>query len=137
LLFPKRQSRAGGFDIIAGNPPYMRVKSMFRDAGPDDRKRMKDSFARAVKASGLYRCQDGNLNLYKLFIERNLALLRENGSMCLIFPSSFLNETTSTRLRQRLFSDCDVEEIVGCQALEVIRQINQATCVVTYGKGTP
>ncbi len=139
VLFPEKDSAMPeSFDIIAGNPPYMRVKSMFRDVGPDDRKRMKDSFARAVKASGLYRCQDGNLNLYKLFIERNLALLRENGSMCLIFPSSFLNETTSTRLRQRLFSDCDVEEIVEIpERSKLFDRVNQATCIVTCRKGTP
>lgn len=127
-----------GFDIIAGNPPYMRVKSMFRDAGAGDRKLMKEGFARAIKASGLYRYQEGNLNLYKLFIERNLALLREKGSMCLIFPSSFLNETTSTRLRQHLLSNCNVEEIVEIpERSKLFDGVNQATCIVTCRKGAP
>jgi methylase of polypeptide subunit release factors len=43
------------FDIIVGNPPYMRVKSMF--AGSGDRKQKKERFAKAVKDSGLYTCQ--------------------------------------------------------------------------------
>ncbi|OPY30175.1 MAG: Eco57I restriction-modification methylase [Methanocella sp. PtaU1.Bin125] len=138
LLPEDERPMAGGFDVIAGNPPYMRVKSMFREAGPGDRKPMKDRFARAVKESGLYRCQEGNLNLYKLFIERNLALLRDDGSMCLIFPSSFLNETTSTRLRQQLFSGCDVEEIVEIpERSKLFHGINQATCILTCRKGAP
>ncbi len=139
VLLPEKDSAVPRpFDIIAGNPPYMRVKSMFGDADPGSRKQMKDSFARAVKASGLYECQEGNLNLYKLFIERNLSLLRDQGSMCLIFPSSFLNETTSARLRQRLFSCCNVEEIVEIpERSKLFDSVNQATCIMTCRKGTP
>jgi adenine-specific DNA-methyltransferase len=139
VLFPEKDNAVPGpFDIIAGNPPYMRVKSMFRDADYGDRKQRKDSFARAVKACGHYRCQEGNLNLYKLFIERNLSMLQENGSMCLIFPSSFLNETTSARLRQHLFSGCNVEEIVEIpERSKLFDGVNQATCILTCRKGTP
>ncbi len=139
VLIPEKDSAVPGpFDIIAGNPPYMRVKSMFGDIDTGSRKQMKDSFARAIKASGLFQCQEGNLNLYKLFIERNLSLLRENGSMCLIFPSSFLNETTSARLRQRLFSCCNVEEIVEIpERSKLFEGVNQATCIMTCRKGTP
>ena len=103
---------SANFDILVGNPPYMRVKSMFRDAGMAEGKRKKLDFAKAIQTSGLYHCQEGNLNLYKLFIERNLSLLREQGSMCLIFPSSFLNETTSERLRKQIFSNYAVEEVL-------------------------
>jgi len=71
------------FDVIVGNPPYMRIKSM--------RGKAKNEIPAAVHASGLYHYQEGNLDLYKLFIERNLALLKDRGSMGLIIPSSFLN----------------------------------------------
>jgi adenine-specific DNA-methyltransferase len=138
LLPDNRSLLSGDFDVIVGNPPYMRVKSMFRTPGTIDGKRKKQDFAEAIRSSGLYHCQEGNLNLYKLFIERNLSLLRENGSMCLIFPSSFLNETTSEPLRKQIFSGYAVEEIVEIpERSRLFGSVNQSTCIFTCRKGAP
>jgi Alw26I/Eco31I/Esp3I family type II restriction m6 adenine DNA methyltransferase len=129
---------SGDFDVVVGNPPYMRVKSMFRDVSMADGKRKKIDFAQAIRTSGLYRCQEGNLNLYKLFIERNLSLLREQGSMCLIFPSSFLNETTSERLRKLIFCGYAVEEVLEIpERSRLFGGVNQSTCIFTCRKGAP
>jgi Alw26I/Eco31I/Esp3I family type II restriction m6 adenine DNA methyltransferase len=128
---------SGDFDVIVGNPPYMRVKSMFRTPGTTDSKRKKQDFAQDIRSSGLYHCQEGNLNLYKLFIERNLSLLREQGSMCLIFPASFLNETTSEPMRKQIFSSYAVEEIIEIpERSRLFGGVNQATCIFTCRKGT-
>ncbi len=129
---------SGDFDVIVGNPPYMRVKSMFREPGTTDGKRKKQDFADEIRSSGLYQWQEGNLNLYKLFIERNLSLLRKQGSMCLIFPSSFLNETSSEPLRKLIFSDYAVEEIIEIpERSRLFGGVNQATCIFTCRKGAP
>lgn len=129
---------SGDFDVIVGNPPYMRVKSMFREPGTGDGKRKKQDFAHEIRSSGLYHWQEGNLNLYKLFIERNLSLLRKQGSMCLIFPSSFLNEASSEPLRKLIFSDYAVEEIIEIpERSRLFGGINQATCIFTCLKGAP
>ena len=126
------------FDIIVGNPPYMRVKSMFRDSDITEGKRKKLDFAQAIKSSGLYRYQEGNLNLYKLFVERNLSLLRDQGSMCLIFPSSFLNETTSEPMRKHIFSNYAVEEIIEIpERSRLFDGVNQATCIFRCRKRAP
>lgn len=129
---------SGTFDVIIGNPPYMRVKSMFRKQDEADGRRKKSDFARAIRSSGLYKFQEGNLNLYKLFIERNLSLLREEGSMCLIFPSSFLNEATSEPLRKQIFSGYAVEEIIEIpERSRLFDGVNQATCIFACRKGAP
>jgi adenine-specific DNA-methyltransferase len=126
-------NKAGNFEVIVGNPPYMRVKSMFSDS-PDGKKKKKD-FAGAVHDSRLYRCQEGNLNLYKLFIERNLEFLKDGGSMGLIIPSSFLNEATSGKLRKRLFDACRIKEIVEIPELSrAFRGVSQATAILVLDK---
>lgn len=126
----------GLFDIIVGNPPYMRVKSMYR--GEKDPMRLKKDFAGTIASSGLYRLQEGNLNLYKLFVERNLSLLREDGSLGLIIPAPFLNEATSTRLRQHLFEVCAVEEIVEIpENARPFEGISQATAILLCHRGQP
>jgi len=127
---------SGTFDVIVGNPPYMRVKSMF--SGDPDGVKKKKSFSGSVKASCLYQCQEGNLNLYKLFVERNLAFLRGGGSMGLIIPSSFLNEATSMKLRRRLFEACRMEEVVEIPELSrVFEGVSQATAILVFNKSDP
>jgi Alw26I/Eco31I/Esp3I family type II restriction m6 adenine DNA methyltransferase len=122
---------AGPYDIIVGNPPYMRIKSMFSDMGKTESALRKKEMAGMVRKSGLYRYQEGNLNLYKLFIERNLSLLKQGGSMGLIIPSSFLNETTSEKLRKHLFNTCTVEEIVEIpERSRLFPGVNQATAIL-------
>jgi Alw26I/Eco31I/Esp3I family type II restriction m6 adenine DNA methyltransferase len=124
---------AGPFEVIVGNPPYMRVKSMFSDSLESAKR--KKGFADAVRASRLYRYQEGNLNLYKLFVERNLAFLKDGGSMGLIIPSSFLNEATSGKLRKHLFDTCRMEEVVEIPELSrVFTGVSQATAILILGK---
>jgi adenine-specific DNA-methyltransferase len=124
-------SETGLFDVIVGNPPYMRVKSMFSDSLEGAKK--KKDFADVVRASLLYRYQEGNLNLYKLFVERNLAFLKHEGSMGLIIPSSFLNEATSGKLRKHLFDTCRMEEVVEIPELSrIFRGVNQATAILIF-----
>lgn len=123
----------GNFDVIVGNPPYMRVKSMF--SGDHDGARLKKEFSASIISSGLYHFQEGNLNLYKLFIERNLSLLKKNGSMGLIFPASFLNEATSEKLRAHLFQSCEVEELVEIpERAKIFNGVNQATVILFLSK---
>jgi Alw26I/Eco31I/Esp3I family type II restriction m6 adenine DNA methyltransferase len=123
----------GDFDVIVGNPPYMRVKSMFSD--DPESARLKKELAGAIRYSGLYRYQEGNLNLYKLFIERNLSLLKKNGSMGLIFPASFLNEATSEKLRAHLFKSCEIEEIVEIpERARIFPDVNQAIVIMFLNK---
>ena len=135
LLADVNPGSGRGFDVIVGNPPYMRVKSMFKGSEAGSRKAMKSGFARELVSSGLYRCQEGNLNLYKLFIERNLSLLKDGGSMGLIFPSPFLNEATSTKLRRHIFDTCAVEEIVEApERSRLFDGVNQAAAIMICHK---
>lgn len=125
----------GPFDVIVGNPPYMRIKSMFSDSPKPEAAKMKKGLAASVRASRLYRCQEGNLNLYKLFIERNLSFLRDGGSMGLIIPSSFLNEATSEKLRRYIFDTCSMEEVIEFpERSRIFHKVNQATAVLVLNK---
>lgn len=126
---------SGQFDVIVGNPPYMRIKSMFSGQGMEDKSKAIKSLSKIILQSGLYRYQEGNLNLYKLFIERNLGLLGHGGSLGLIFPSSFLNEATSQQLRKHIFDTCRIEEIVEMpERSRTFTGVSQATAILICGK---
>jgi Eco57I restriction-modification methylase len=84
-----------GFDVILGNPPW----EMLRGEGHE-----RAGLTAFVKRSGQYRLQgDGHANLYQLFIERGLRLLRREGSCGLILPAGFASDHGSSVLRRHVF----------------------------------
>lgn len=75
-------TRAGGFDAIVGNPPYIRIQTM-QETLPVTVPYYK---ARYVSA------RRGNYDIYVLFIERALQLLQANGGRIgYIVPHKFFN----------------------------------------------
>jgi len=73
----------GGFDVVFGNPPYVRVK-------PE----MLQGFTMA-----------STRNLYCAFTELALNLLNDDGLLCYIVPQSIVASKETLPLRQRLIDD--------------------------------
>lgn len=93
----------GGFDVCLGNPPY--VSSGLRGAPAfeaDYAGRLRRRFAAAAQ----YK-----LNLYPLFIQRGVELLRPGGRLGFVLPDSFLLGRYFAGLRRFLLATCCIEEI--------------------------
>jgi hypothetical protein len=91
----------GGFDVILGNPPW----EMLRGEGT-----ARAGLVAYVKGSGQYRLQgDGHANLYQLFFERGLGLLRRGGRCGVILPAGFASDQGNAVLRRHLFDRGHVE----------------------------
>ncbi|MHA1974056.1 MAG: Eco57I restriction-modification methylase domain-containing protein [Candidatus Hodarchaeales archaeon] len=64
-----------------------------------------------LKIRGKTRRVSGDLNLYKLFIERIYFLLKPGGCCGLVVPSGIYTDAGTSGLRQLLFENCQVKDL--------------------------
>lgn len=82
------ESFPGAFTHIVGNPPYVRVQNLEADG----RRRI----------AGRFRLVRGATDLYLVFFELGLRLLRPGGRLAFITPSSWLRSDSGTPFRAEL-----------------------------------
>jgi hypothetical protein len=92
FLAPRRDQ----FDYIIGNPPYVAITGL----DTVERARYRRQFLTAV----------GRFDLYALFFEQALRLLKPNGRLVFVTPEKFLYVQSASPLRQQLAA-AGVEEI--------------------------
>ncbi|MGD0523441.1 MAG: N-6 DNA methylase, partial [Candidatus Microgenomates bacterium] len=72
--------KQGGFDVVIGNPPYVGSLELSSTLSEKEKDFFKDKFKSAV----------GNFDLYVLFLEKSVSLLRDDGNLSFIVPNKFL-----------------------------------------------
>jgi len=102
-----------GFDAVLGNPPWEMVRADDGDAHERHRARAASAaLLRFARASGIYGLQgDGHANLYQLFLERSLALMRRGGRMGLVMPAGLATDRGSAVLRRHLLTRCRLDTL--------------------------
>ena len=107
------------FDAVIGNPPY-------RVLSPSQRKRMP-GWAKPIL--GNYA------NLYSLFILRGLHLLRDNGLLAFLVPTSFITGNYFRPLRKYISENATVLTIDMIeQRKEFFRDVSQDVCLLVCRK---
>ena len=67
-----------------------------------------------VRQSGIYQVQGrAHVNLYQLFVERALQLVRPGGRIGFVVPSGLVSDAGAAPLRRHLFDRADVDEVTG------------------------
>ena len=82
--------------LLICNPPWLRIKDRFRGhpEGSHLRKELSRELRNITEPDGRLRFSTllGNVNLYRLFLERALQLVAEGGRVRMIVPDSLLRE---------------------------------------------
>ena len=87
-----------GFDAVVGNPPWVDVQDI-----PEEIK----NYLRSKYTSAVGKC-----DLYALFVERGISLLKINGSFSMIIQSKFLVTEYGLGLRSSLAEKADLKLLV-------------------------
>ncbi len=98
-----------GFDAIIGNPPWDTLRG---DGGTSRDSAM--TMATFVRQAGIYSgALDAHANLYQLFVERSLQLLRRDGRLGLVVPWGLLADQGAAAARTALLDRCRIDAVVG------------------------
>ncbi len=114
----------GGVDVVLGGPPFVRIEQLFRT----QRSKISE-YRRHFRTA-----QSGQFDLYMLFIEKALQLLREHGQLAMSVSSSFLRSASGRTLRGLIARQCHVHEIVQFTCNRVYPRCFRPGCTASSAK---
>lgn len=102
------RSLAKGFDLVIGNPPYMRIQGI-QLSNPKAAAYYKEHYASAT----------GSFDLYVIFMERGLQLLCEGGILNFISPDKWVNASFGKGIRRFAVKNRNVHKLISFGAHQV------------------
>ncbi len=114
----------GGFDVVIGNPPYVRIQAM-KEWAPVEVEFYKHKYVSASK---------GNYDIYVVFVEKGLSLLNNRGRMGFILPHKFFNAQYGKPVRELLAKGNHLSHIVHFGHQQVFEGATTYTCLMFLNK---
>jgi len=116
--------KAGGFDCVIGNPPYIRIQTM-KEWAPLEVEIYKELF----RAGGT-----GNYDIYVVFIEQGLKLLNPQGHLGFICPHKFFNSQYGEPVRAIIAKGKHLSQAVHFGDQQVFDTATTYTCLLFLHK---
>lgn len=114
-----KKEHAGRYDVVIGNPPYVRAKNIADDVRPF----LKE-----------WSVVTGNVDLYIPFYEMAITILKKGGIMGYISPNTFLQSINGRGLRNYLVK-CGYEiALLDFRETQAFQEIMHYTCICMIDK---
>jgi len=116
--------KEGGFDIVIGNPPYVDYSKI---AGTN-------YFNKNYVSSTV----DGRVvkyNLFQLFIEKSIRLLKNDGLFGFINPNTYLSTQNALSLRKLMLEEVNLKKIIDVSRLDVFKEASTYPVITIFEKG--
>lgn len=110
----------GGFDVVIGNPPYLRVQSL--EVGLKEY--LGHNYLSAVSS----------YDLYVIFVEKGLRLLSKEGELAYILPHKFFQAKYGEGLRKIISAGKHLKKIVNFGDSQVFDGASNYTCLLFLAK---
>lgn len=111
----------GGFDVVLGNPPYVRMEFL---------KLLKPYLEKR------YEVVSDRADLYCYFYERGLRLLKPGGRLGYISSNTFFKTGSGKPLREYLLKEATIESVVDFGDLQIFEGVTTYPAILTM-KRTP
>jgi type I restriction-modification system DNA methylase subunit len=112
----------GALDVVIGNPPYVRIQTLPRDEADYYREFYQSAF--------------GSFDIYILFLEQAIKLLKPGGRLGFITSGKFLKADYGKKIQQLLHQNCTVESIMDLSAQQVFAEATTYPVIIVLKKGT-
>ncbi len=109
----------GGFDIVLGNPPYVKYENL------DDNTK--------TYAKGRFCHVGSNFDIFQLFLEKSYSLLKTEGTNGFIFPNLFLKGMLYEKTRKFFYENSFVK-VIRDYGDGVFNNVSMPTCIFIYEK---
>lgn len=113
-----------GFDVIIGNPPYVRIQNMIQYSPEEVEFFRSKDFGYKVAHKDL-------VDKYAIFIERALQLLSSSGVLSYIVPHKFMKIRSGTGLRDLISKGKFLKEVIHFGTNQIKEGRLTYTCILT------
>ena len=127
--FPQARGLSGTaeFDAVVGNPPYVNIRLSAQSLAPS----VRDHYRRR------YRTAVGAYDLYVLFLERSLELLRPGGICGMIVPNKLATSDYARTCRELLLERTQLLRIIDLSAVRVFGDASVYPYILIFRKQIP
>ncbi len=114
--------KAGGFDVVVGNPPYVRQELM-------------KGFSKFLGDN--YKAYSGKADLFVYFFEKGIKILKEEGRLIFITSGKFLEANYGKPLLDFLTTNTSIIEAVDFGDLNVFEEVSAYPIITHFTKVAP
>ena len=120
----KEVMNSGGFDVVIGNPPYVdysNIKGVEWINNNYGSARVNDKIVK--------------YNLFQLFIEKSIKLLKEKGLFGFINPNTYLSADNAFSLRKIILNETIIKQIIDVSKLPIFKEASTYPVITIFEKG--
>lgn len=132
--FPEVLNEQGtfeGFDVIIGNPPYISLEKLPRDVSVYAGMHRTDE--QGYSGQKTYKTLESRGDIYSLFVERGLHLLRKGGLLSYIMPNKWEKVMYGRPLRE-LFLQTNLTDLIDFGDNQIFEDATTYTCIIRMKK---
>lgn len=120
-----------GFDVMIGNPPYISLEKLTEDVKAYEKMFRTDE--EEQKEVPMYSTLESRGDIYSLFVERGLQLLKKDGQLAYILPNKWMKVGYGNSLRQ-LFLNMNLTQVVDFGDNQIFSDATTYTCIIRMTK---
>ena len=110
-----------GFDVVIANPPYIPTESIPKDYKKEYEKRYVSAF--------------GRINIYPIFYEQGINLLKENGILSYITPYTILKNKYYIKARSVILTRTSILDLIDFTGMSVFEDAIVDSIILVLKKG--